>query len=131
MISQFPLEPMHLVDLGVAKKMIISLINNKTTSVMDVFNKNMLSKKLLELSPYIPTEFQRKIRGIEEIKINVVDDFYYEILLLHISYRLLSTPKHFLSNIKIANDLLKLFVENFPCVFGDCSVTFNVHGLLH
>lgn len=118
---------------------------------MTVSNKAILSKRLLELSPYIPVEFQRKPRGIEELprwkatefrqfilyygpivlKNIVDDDLYYEVLLLHVAYRLISTPRHFHSNANTAEELLQVFVENFSKIFGEQSITFNVHCLLH
>ncbi|KAI8118442.1 hypothetical protein CVS40_9893 [Lucilia cuprina] len=52
-------------------------------------------------------------------------------MVLQCAYRLLSSPRHVYSNVKVANELLELFVENFPIVFGPNSVSFNVHNLLH
>lgn len=151
MVTQFPVEPMHLVDLGVTKKMLGYLIKNKSKTQITDSKKKIISQRLIELGPYIPKEFQRKPRDLEELARwkateyrqfilyygpivlqNVVDeDFYYELLLLHTSYRLLSTPKHFNSNIDSASELLAMFVENFCKVFGESSITFNVHSLLH
>lgn len=100
---------------------------------------------------FVPKEFPRKPRGLNELSNwkatefhkflaytgpivlwnNVHDDIYYEFLLLHCAYRLLSSPRQIISNIDAANELLELFVQNFPSVFGENSVSYNVHNLLH
>lgn len=151
MITQFPLDAMHLIDLGITRKMLLRYLNGKTAEQISPANKNELSNKLISLALHIPKEFQRKPRSLDEIlkwkatefrqfilytgpvvMKNIVDDnFYYEFLLLHSAYRLLSTPANFRANLRVADELLKLFVENFPLVFGENSVTFNVHSILH
>lgn len=79
------------------------------------------------------TEFHQFLAysGILVLFKNVHEDIYYEFLVLHCAYRLLSSPRHVDQNIDQANDLLELFVENFSIVFGPNSVSFNVHNLLH
>lgn len=153
MITQFPLDPMHLLDLGVTKKMLyyLTVINKKSNITMSDANKKILSNRLIAYSGYSPSEFQRKPRGIEELprwkatefrqfilyygpivlKNIIHDDVYYEFIILHVAYRLITTPKHFQSNMDNANELFKLFVENFSKIFGDTSITFNVHSTLH
>ncbi|XP_059220293.1 uncharacterized protein LOC131995556 [Stomoxys calcitrans] len=61
----------------------------------------------------------------------IPDDIYEEILRLHIGYSILSSPKHANELMNIADELLKLFVENFGQIFGDATVTFNVHNFVH
>lgn len=106
---------------------------------------------MVKLRKFIPKEFPRKPRSLDDLHHwkatefhqflaytgiialynNVHEDIFYEFLTLHCAYRLLSNPRHVHTNIKQANDLLKLFVENFSTVFGTNSVSFNVHNLLH
>lgn len=128
MISQFPLDCMHLLDLGVTKKLILSLVNRKTKTKQSAASKLEISVKLNSIVKYIPKEFCRKPRGLDDVqrwkateyrqfvlytgilvfKNLVSDDFYYHFLLLHCAYRLLS--QSYLSNIKTAQDLLDYFV---------------------
>lgn len=61
----------------------------------------------------------------------VVDEIYKEILLLHIPYRLISTPNHCDDDINTASELLQTFVENFGKLFGENSITCYVLSLLH
>jgi len=44
---------------------------------------------------------------------------------------MLSSQKQRDSNIETSQQMLNLYVENFPLVFGRNSVSYNVHGLLH
>ncbi|XP_017477108.1 PREDICTED: uncharacterized protein LOC108367073 isoform X2 [Rhagoletis zephyria] len=151
MITQFPLEPMHLIDLGVMRKFLTLLINRKTVQKIGTNDKNLMSNKLISLAPFIPREFQRKPRSLNEIcrwkatefrqfalytglvvlKGIVGEEMYNEYLLLHVSYRMLSSPVNSNFNLNKAEDMLKLFVQKFPILFGDSCVTFNVHNLLH
>lgn len=67
MISQFPLDCMHLIDLGVTRKIINSLLNGKAFTKLKLSEKNQLSVRLKSLYAFIPREFNRKPRGFEEI----------------------------------------------------------------
>jgi len=91
------------------------------------------SRGLLELSNWKSTEFRQFLlyTGIVALKDSIFDDQYYLFLLLHCAYRLLCSQKQRGNNIENAQEILNLFVENFPIVFGAKSVTYNVHGLLH
>lgn len=151
MVSQTPLDSMHLIDLGVTRKMLIRIIKNRTEEKTPKSNISAISSELVNLRKKIPKEFPRKPRSLDEIHNwkatefhqflaytglivlynNVHKDIFYEFLLLHCAYRLLSNPRHVYSNVTEANDLLQLFVENFPIVFGPDSVSYNVHNLLH
>lgn len=103
------------------------------------------------LHSYIPKEFVRCPRGLDEVlnfkatefrqillytgvlifKEKIPNEVYYEYLLLHCACRLLSTPKNLQQNIKIAQKLLNEFVKNFSVVFGENSISHNVHNILH
>lgn len=67
MISQFPVEPMHMVDLGVTKKILLFISNNKTNFKLTNNQKLEMSGALLSISPYIPKEFARKPRDLDEL----------------------------------------------------------------
>lgn len=153
MISQIAIDPMHLIDLGVAKKFLHRLLQNKVGDCYKISEevKLNISDNLTSLYHFIPQEFTRKPRNITEIKHwkaveyrqfvlytgivvlknKVHGDVFYVFLLLHCAYRLLSCPKSYSANISTAKDLLECFVENFPRIFGNDSVTYNVHHLLH
>ncbi|XP_036339769.1 uncharacterized protein LOC118749100 [Rhagoletis pomonella] len=151
MITQVPFDVMYLIDLGVMRKFLIRVINNKSNHKLKKEAKVNISSKLVALSSHITKEFVRKPRHLDEIanwkatefrmflfyygiyvlKDELPDDVYYEFLLLHCACRLLFCPKNYSANIDTAENILKLFVQNFALVFGENSVSYNVHGLLH
>ena len=51
MVSQFPLDGMHLVDFGATKKLLKILVNKRNASGMNV--------KIDFIGQYVPTEFLR------------------------------------------------------------------------
>lgn len=151
MVTQFPLGPMHLFDLGNTKKYLkLLLLNychgfNVTTQVRDT-----LERTLLSFATYVPVEFARKPRTLKEVArwkatefrlfglyIAVVafrkclnDDLYYHFMHYTCAYRLISTPDA-QTNASVANTLLERFVENYAIIFGEDRITSNVHNLLH
>lgn len=109
MVSQFPIDPMHLIDLGITKKILLAMINKKTILPMPRFAIMSISEKLCSLSSYNPREFARNPRGLDEISrwkatefrqfvlytgLVALRDFvptemYEHFLLIHCSYRIL------------------------------------------
>lgn len=146
MVTQFPIDPMHLIDLGVMRKMLNLLVSN-----METEEEILLTNNLLSVVGYIPNEFGRKPRPIDELKRwkateyrqfllytgivvlkdVVSDDTYYHFLLIHCAYRLLCCPYSFENNLDASEKLLSDFVTFFPNIYGQKSLTYNVHNLLH
>lgn len=151
MITQIPLDCMHLVDLGVMRKFLLRLINKKICFQEPIGNMQNVSKKLISLRRLIPSEFARKPRSLDDIsywkatefrqfllytgivvlKDELHEDVFYEFLLLHCSYRMICCPKQCSNNLRTIETLLNLFVENFPIIFGENSLSYNVHNLTH
>lgn len=151
MVTQIPLDLMHLIDLGVMRKFLLRIMNNKICYRVENENKNNISGKLTKMRNSVPKEFARKPRslddlmywkateyrqfllytGIVALRNEIHDDLYYEFILLHVSYRLLCCPKQHFSNLETAQTLLNLFVQNFSKLFGENSISYNVHSLLH
>jgi len=142
---------MHLFELGVMRKFLNRLQNNLVRKKMSDLKKNNVSKKLISMRSHVPSEFVRKPRpltelphwkatefrqfllytGILALQDEVDDDQYYVFLLIHCAYRLLCNPMQRDSNLRTSQQMLNVFVENFPVIFGDDSVSYNVHSLLH
>lgn len=151
MISQFPVEPMHLVDLGVMKKMLNLLLKNKTVVKLNKIDKLNMSTILLGLSPYIPKEFARKPRSFNEVHRWKATEFrqfllytgvvvlkeilplflYNHFLLLHCTYRILLHPMAFNGDLTVVDKMIQRFVKNFSRYYGNSNVSYNVHNLLH
>lgn len=146
MVTQFPIDPMHLFDLGVTRKMLNALVKKMNSN-----DKTSMTNGLLSTVGYIPKEFGRTPRPIDELKrwkateyrqfllytgIVVLkdivdDDTFYHFLLIHCAYRLLCCPYSFQNNLEASENLLQDFVKFFPNIYGEKNLTYNVHNLLH
>lgn len=149
MVSQIPIDPMHLIDLGITKKILMRLSLCKSVGHRPKIAS--INENLQNYSPCVPSEFQRKPRsldlihfwkatefrqfilytGIVALKDNVNDDIFYHFLTLHCAYRILSCPDLSVSQIDTAQILLNNFVENFAFVYGSDQISYNVHNMLH
>ncbi|XP_067638075.1 uncharacterized protein [Eurosta solidaginis] len=134
MVSQFPLDPMHLVDLGVTKGNIAEM-----------------NTRFDYISSYVPSEFGRVCRNLEEnknwksteyrqfllysgifvLKGCVDDNLYYHFLLLHASIRILSCGTFCETETNVVQEMLDEFVNLFGEIYGDDLISFNIHCLLH
>lgn len=152
MVKQFPLDPMHLIDLGVSKKMLQFIIKRKTNFKLSNNKITESSSLLLSLAPYIPTEFCRKPRSFEDLgrwkavefknfvlywgiiffKKYTPHNIFQHFLYLHIAYRLLfHVQTSDVTTIATAKFFIEQFVVEFPDIYGVTSVTYNVHNMLH
>lgn len=64
-VSQIPIDPMHLVDLGVVRKMLLTFVESK--SAKSVATANRISELLIDYKKYNPSEFQRSPRSLNEV----------------------------------------------------------------
>lgn len=139
MVSQFPLDYMHLVCLGVMKRRLGSRVIDD------------ISQHLLNLNSHIPSEFARKPRSLKEIDRWKATEFRQFLLytgpvvlaeILHPNmynnFLLLSVGIHILINKGLcqryndyAEQLLNTFVTHFYQIYGDDMAVYNVHGLVH
>lgn len=143
MVSQFVLDPMHLCDLGVMKKILTLFIKEKSITEIQ-----LLTDLYIAYKQYIPKDFSRKPREFAELPRFKATEFrlmlnylgivffkdyfserkYHHFLKLCCGLRLLQNENSLLYD--IADKLLKSFVEDFETYYGN-NLTYNVHGLLH
>lgn len=120
MITQFPLDYLHLVLLGACKKLLLLWLKGHTISRLSVTSVNKISNMMIFLREYVPSEFQRKSRSLIELPfwkgteyllfllylgtlvlINVIPkEFYYHFNVLSCAIRILCTPQDCLQNIE-------------------------------
>lgn len=152
MIKSFPLDYMHLICLGVVKKLIVSLWTDGKPPAKLPFKKlSDLSSHLLDQSHNIPLEFNRKPRRINEAKRwkasefrqfllytgpvvlrNILpNDKYENFMSLHTAVTILSNSKFVEQYLDYANNLLHYFVKTFIMLYGRQYVSHNLHNLLH
>lgn len=150
LVSSFPLDYMHLVCVGVVKKIILFWVNGQPQKLNKQSVQN-LSTRLINLRPYIPVEFARRPRDITSIgqwKATELRSFllylapvvlkgivnklvFNHFLTLHVAIRLLCNECHIKNYTDYARDLLKFFVLKFIELYGSMYASHNIHGLLH
>ncbi len=152
LVSQVPLDYMHLACLGVTRKLFRQWVKGKIPHKMSNKIIMEISKHLMLLRKYIPNCFQRKPRSLLEIdhfkasefrtlllytgvvclKNLISQDYYDHFVLLHSAMFILLSKKAFVPEWNsIAKDLLRKFVEDGIRIYGSEFSVYNVHSLLH
>jgi len=151
MVSQFPLDPMHLLYLGVVRRIVLSWIRGSYCVRLSQSLCSQLSDILLNMRSYIPRDFCRRPRSLAEIdrwkatefrlfllytgpiaiKNFVSDNVYKHFLLLSVASFILSSSELCVRYCDYAESLLKLFVSHTEKIYGKDMLVYNVHGLLH
>ncbi|XP_046142798.1 uncharacterized protein LOC123988065 [Osmia bicornis bicornis] len=153
MVSQVPFEYMHLVCLGVTKKILSAWISGKFSRLSKLSGSHLarMSARLDKLREFCPSEFGRRPRSLvyyakykaTEFRqfllytVSVVvygllnDNLYTHFLFLHTGIQILasqSPSSHFLNFAELA---LQKFVLRSEELYGPNFCSYNVHGLLH
>lgn len=152
MVSQIVIEPMHAVDLGVAKRISTAIFNNTVScSKLSKTAFAALNSRFKSFRPYVPSEFARKPRDLNEsngfkateyrqmllytlpvlLKGIVSPQLYQQVLKLHVAIRLLSDPQRYKDNLNAARKLIADFVNQFDETIGKAHFTYYTHCLLH
>lgn len=153
MVTQFPHDPMHLVYLGVVKRLIWSWVKGPVANKCRIGSNacSQISASLLSCHAYVPREFARKCRslaeferwkatelrqfllysGIVALKGKVSDIFYSHFLLFFVAIFCMSSSLHHPTHCDYADILLRLFVQDWSKLYGQDMVVYNVHGLIH
>ncbi|XP_067204150.1 uncharacterized protein [Linepithema humile] len=152
-VSNVTLDYMHLVCLGVMRKLIFLWLRGPLNTRLSSLTVQQISDKLLTLKEYTPSDFPRKPRSLEFIKLwkatefrqfllysgpiilkNILNKNVYEnFLTLHIAIRILASTEHSKNPqlLEYAEKLLNTFVQSFTTIYGVKYVSHNVHNLLH
>ena len=151
MISCFPLDYMHLLCLGVMKKLLLAWVKGPRPTRISRGQVQQISGALLHLQPFVPNFFGRKPRGLGDIerwkateyrqfllytgkvvlKEILRPDLYQHFLALSIACAILVCPALIESHILFAEELLKFFVKEAQRLYGEEIMVYNVHSLLH
>lgn len=67
MVTSFPLDYMHLVCLGVTKKLLITWLTGKSFVKLTCKASDNISAFLIKLRSWTPKEFAKKPRSLNEI----------------------------------------------------------------
>jgi len=152
MVKSFPFEYMHLVCLGVTRKLLQLWCRGKKSAYRLTASKTtIISSRLLDCRPTTPREFNRKPRSLSELErwkatefrqfilylgvtclTDILDpDCYKHFLCLHVAILIFTSSKLCVTHYDYGNQLLRYFVSSFSGLYGDETVSYNVHGLLH
>jgi len=150
LVKSLPLDYMHLVCLGVMKKLLLLWKSGPLKTRLPSKDIKSLSKSLLALNTDISSDFVRKSRSLLEVgrwkavelrffllysgpvvlKSILNNECYSHFMSLNIAMIILLSPNH-KSLVDYARHLLDYFVKQFQNVYGEHLVSHNVHGLLH
>ncbi|XP_076301885.1 uncharacterized protein LOC143220006 [Lasioglossum baleicum] len=153
MVSQVPFEYMHLVCLGIVKKLLSAWVSGNYSKETRL-SRNMISiisARMAVLDKYCPSDFSRRPRPIEEYSTFKATEFrqfllytgpvvmygilatnvYTHFLLLHIAIRILVSPSLIEKHVNFAKAALELFVSTSEEFYGSSFLSYNVHCLLH
>ena len=156
MVSQFILDSMHVVYIGVMKRILkrwISSPAGNKRAQLSSRNLELLQTKLEEIAKQLPKEFCRKFEyGISKVsywkatelrtfllyaapvilksKDILPKQFYTHLIDLSVAMRLLESDGQE-NNIPFIAELLKKFVSTCVTLYGLDFVSYNVHSLTH
>lgn len=145
MIKSFAIDEMHVVHLGVVKKLIKFWLDSSSN-----LQKKTIERKISVIEQYRPKEIHRTIRNLLNfnqfkatefrtfllftgpvILLGVIDQKKYDhFMILHIAMKILA-QKNCLDKISKVRPLLKKFVVDFRKIYGLNKLTYVVHSLLH
>uniref|UniRef100_A0A2S2PL84 DUF4218 domain-containing protein n=1 Tax=Schizaphis graminum TaxID=13262 RepID=A0A2S2PL84_SCHGA len=149
-VERFSLDYMHLTCLGVMRKLIFLWMNGPLSVRLPNSKIKQISANLRLVKNYIPIEFCRKPRDVEEacrwkatefrqlliytgpiiLKNILSKKCYTNFMCLHIAMVILISP-NLKKYIEFAQLLLNSFVKYFQDIYGKHLISHNIHGLLH
>jgi len=150
-VKNFSLDYMHLICLGVMKKLIILWTHKGPLNVRLPSRKTQqITSLLLKLKKYITCDFSRKPREVEAIhrwkatemrqfllytgplvlKDVLSHECYVHFHSLSIAMTILLSPDK-QDYVQFAKDLLDYFVENYQHLYGKHYLSNNIHSILH
>jgi hypothetical protein len=151
MVSQIPLEYMHLVCLGAMKKLLLYWHEGKRNVKISAQLAGIISENLTAVASNVCCEFARKPRSLKELKHwkaaelrlflcylgpivlrgRLNSNVYHHFMLLHVAVSLLANPETCHTHCDYAEKLLKRFVEELPDIYGEASLVYTMHSLIH
>lgn len=151
LVSAFVLDYMHLVCLGVVRRLLVFWRKGPLKVRISALCVRIISDKLLSLANFMPSEFARKPRSLLEmdrwkatefrqfllytgpivIKSQISGEQYENFMCLSVAIYLLLSPRLCRYYCTFAEDLLVRFVKTAAKLYGPEFVVYNVHCLVH
>lgn len=149
-VNNFSLDYMHMICLGVTKKLILLWMKGPLRVRLPSSKINQLSNLVVNMRKHFCCEFSRKPRKLEEVcrwkatefrsfllyigplilKGIVNDACFNNFMALNIAMIILLSP-NFGSFVEYAQEMLNYFVKTFEQIYGQHLMSHNIHGLLH
>lgn len=150
MISDFPVEPMHLIDLGVTKTLVSIWCTGKPSIKLSYAQISQISHLLINQIKNISLEFNRKPRSEESRRWKATEfrqfllytdpvvlksilnrDNYLNFMSLNVAVIILSFQPHHVRYLDYANSLFNYFIKTYIILYGKDNCSINIHNLLH
>lgn len=151
MIQTFPIDPMHAIDLGVVKRLLLLWKEGPRETRLSAGQMSVISAYLHSVRPFMPPFFNRKPRGLDEVKMWKATEFqtflmyigpivlkgilptkmYTHFMCLSVSVCILYNSKLVELHQDYAHRLLLHFIEESKLLYGKRFVSYNVHSLFH
>lgn len=160
MVRDFPLDYMHLVLLGVVRRLLkiwlgVSKskgVRSKQYKLSNSVIKKTLNRRQAKFSSSIPCDFQRRPRSFLLLSIFKASEFrtflcytspivlknvfgcdviFSHFMCLVVSMRILLSRDQSRHDINFARKCIQRFVERFASIYGEHNVVYNVHSLVH
>ena len=152
LVNDGPLDYMHVVLLGVMRKLLNRWASRDSCSHLITHEMlNKISQRLVSLSRSVPNEFARNPRPLSDLrhwkateyrqfllytgplvlKDVLPSDLYHHFLYLHCAIKILCSESLCCRYNMYANNLLRHFVKESSKLYGAHFITYNVHCLIH
>lgn len=152
MVKDFPHDYMHLICLGITRKLLDLWFSSGPLRVRLSFHQcQTISDLLVGLKTFVPFDFARKPRSLIErmrwkatelrqfllytgpvVLCNVLaSPVYSNFMLLSVATYILLSPEHCLLLNDFAHSCLLSFIDHFGKLYGPEFIGYNVHGLVH
>lgn len=152
MIDNFAIDYMHLICLGVTKKLVLIWLKGKPgphklsghnidelNKMMSIVHKQTVCdfarkpRSFLDTERWKATEFRQLLLYTGPVVFaNILSEDSFKIFMcLSVAVRILSSESLNSEYNDYADCLLSYFVEHFPILFGKETTSYNIHNLLH
>ncbi len=151
MIYDFPLEYMHLVCLGVMRRLMTEVWLDTFPHCFSTSQKEICDKWIKMCNLLMPREFNRKGRSLSDIhKWKAVEfrtfllytgpiilkkvlskEKYDHFLYFHAGIRVLASPSSTVEQKREAGNWLRFFASEFAKLYGRRHLVYCVHSLIH
>ena len=139
------------MSLGVMKKLLLFWIHTMGKSKSALLRLSALNNLYKNFTTCVPVEIARKPRSFDEVtrwkatEFRLILLYFGPVVLqsvlskpqiihfnaLNCAVRILCDPRQCIRNNKYAHDLMVYFVDNMKYLYGENTIIYNVHNLIH